>query len=452
LTDLLPPGLDLAGRRVLVLGAKVSGAEVARVLTERGASVLVSDAGPVGVELEGIEIESGSHDRAREELSSFDFVFASPGISPLRGFLADVIASGVPVVSELELAMRLTDAPVVAVTGTNGKTTVCRLAEQMGRQAGLDVYACGNLETKFITAAAEHPDADAFVVEASSFSLAFCESFHPRVAIVTSLAPDHLDWHGTFEHYRDSKAKIAAHQVAGELFLFPSSQPELESFAPRDGPFRAAFSDTRLSAGAWTQDGDVVVSLPSLELRAAGAGRLSARGAHFGADAAAAAAAMAFIGVDGPAVERARAAFTFDAHRLEPVGMLDGVRFVDDSVATNAHATIAALRSFSDPVVLIAGGRNKGIDLSPLRTEVDRLRAVIAIGEASAEVEAVFDGSTVFVPIATSMREAVAMAREQAKRGDVVLLSPACASHDMFSNYAERGDAFQAVCREAGVA
>jgi UDP-N-acetylmuramoylalanine--D-glutamate ligase len=220
----LPPGLDLAGRRVLVLGLAITGQEVARILAARGASVLASDAGDVDATIDGVEIESGGHVRARDELGTFDFVFASPGISPLRGFLSDVIVRDVPVISELELAVRLTDAPVVAVTGTNGKTTVCRLAERMGREAGLDVYACGNLETKFITAAFEHPDADGFVVEASSFSLFFCDTFHPRVAIVTNVAPDHLDWHGTFEHYRDAKAKIASRQTSGELYVYPASR------------------------------------------------------------------------------------------------------------------------------------------------------------------------------------------------------------------------------------
>jgi UDP-N-acetylmuramoylalanine--D-glutamate ligase len=375
----------------------------------------------------------------------------------LRGFLAEVIARGKPVVSELELGIALTGVPVVAVTGTNGKTTVCRLAERIGREAGLDVYACGNLETKFLTAAFEHPDADAFVVEASSFSLAFCETFHPRVAVVTSLAPDHLDWHGTFEHYRDAKARIAARQTPGELYLYPAAQPELENFAPSsDGPLRARFAGSPIvpsdGPGAWVDGDEIVVRVGDVALQAGGAEHLAARGEHFGGDAAAAAAAMAFLGVGSTAVESALSAFEFDPHRLEPVGSLNGVRFVDDSVATNAQATLAALRAFEEPIVLIAGGRNKGIDLGPLRSESGRLRAVVAIGEAADDVRAVFDPTGVFVSNAASMREAVAVAIELARAGDVILLSPACASHDMYSNYAERGRDFVAECRTAGVA
>jgi UDP-N-acetylmuramoylalanine--D-glutamate ligase len=447
----LPPGLDLTGRRVLVLGLGITGREVARILAERGASVFASDSGDAAADIDGVEIETGGHVRAEGELGSADFVFASPGISPLRGFLAEVIALGVPVISELELGVRITDAPVVAVTGTNGKTTVSRLAERIGREAGLEVYACGNLETKFITAADEHPNADVFVVEASSFSLAFCETFHPRVAIITNIAPDHLDWHGTFEHYRDSKAKITARQRHGELFLFPSSQPELADLAPAGGPKRVPFAGGRMTGeGAWAQGDGVGVRLGDLVLDASGASRLTARGSHFGADAAAAAAAMAFLGVTAGAIEGALRGFTFDSHRIEPVGERDGVRAVDDSVATNTHATLAALRSFDEPIVLIAGGRNKGIDLGPLRTAAGALRSVVAIGEAAADVARVFEGTGVFVSNATSMREAVAVALDAAKPGDVILLSPACASHDMFTDYAERGRAFRAACEELG--
>lgn len=449
----LPPGLDLAGRRVLVLGLAITGREVARILSARGASVLASDAGDVDAEIDGVDIETGGHVRARAELGTFDFVFASPGISPLRGFLSEVLEHRLPVISELELGVRLTTAPVVAVTGTNGKTTVSRLAERMGREAGLDVYACGNLETKFISAAFEHPDADAFVVEASSFSLQFCDTFHPRVAIVTNIAPDHLDWHGTFEHYRDAKARIAAKQVRGELYLYPSMQGELASFAPSAGPDRLPFGaepPSGMSDAAFVDGDDVVVRRGPSELRAPGASALVARGEHFGADAAAAAAAMAALGVGADAITRAMQRFTFDSHRLEPAGIRADVRAVDDSVATNTHATLAALRTFDHPVVLIAGGRNKGIDLGPLADEAGRLRAVVAIGEAAPEIARIFGGAGVFVGIASSMREAVAMSVEHARPGDVVLLSPACASHDMYANYAERGRAFREACAEVG--
>jgi UDP-N-acetylmuramoylalanine--D-glutamate ligase len=325
----------------------------------------------------------------------------------------------------------MTDAPVVAVTGTNGKTTVCRLIEHIGRQAGLRVFACGNLETKFVTAATEHPDADLFVVEAPSFALTFCETFAPKVAIVTSLAPDHLDWHGTFEHYRDSKARIAAHQTPDDLFLYPAAQPELAAFAPDHGAHRMAFTAANSDES--------------------GLEGFRKRGAHFADDAVAAMYAAQFCDVKDEDITDALKTFTFDRHRLERIGSRGDVDVYDDSVSANPLATLAALRTFDRPVVLIAGGRNKGNDLSVLADEGARIRSVIAIGEASGELTRVFTGIGKSVSIAPSMDEAVAMALDLASPGDAVLLSPSCASWDMFDGYADRGRAFREACLHLGV-
>lgn len=437
MTDLDHPAEAWAGRRVLVLGLGVTGVAVAEVLAANGAAVFASDSGDLSpsdaeaLAAAGIEVEFGGHTKARAELDTFDFVVPSPGISPLRGFLADVIANGKTVVSELELGAAMTDATVVAVTGTNGKTTVCRLLERIGRAAGRDAYACGNLETKFISAAAEHQDADMFVVEASSFALAFCEDFHPKVSIITSLAPDHLDWHGTFAHYRESKARIAAHQTPDDLFLYPREQPELASLAPDRGPKREAFSRDDFDDEAFA--------------------RFAERGPHFADDAAAAAKAASFLGISHEAVVAAMGDFGFDEHRLAPVGTKDGVRVIDDSVSANPLATVAALRAFDDPIVLIAGGRNKGLDLGPMAGEASRLRGVVAMGEAAPELVATFAQTTVPTKTVTSMGEAVSMALGMASPGDVVLLSPGCASWDMFNGYADRGRAFLEACRDAGV-
>ncbi len=434
----LPPGLSLGGRKVLVLGLRVTNTDVARVLAEHGADVFASEAGAVDditrTQLPGVEIESGGHAQAMERLHTFDFVVPSPGISPLRGPLAEIIDAGVPIVSELEIGAAMianSEATIVAVTGTNGKTTVCRLAERIGRAAGIETYACGNTETPFVTAADSNPRARVFVVEASSFRLAFADTFHPRVAVVTNLASDHLDWHGTFEHYRDSKAKIAARQGGDDLYLYPASQPELKDLAPPSGPTRVGFDARWLASNP-------------------GAGAV-ARGPHFAADAAAAALAMSFLGADDNAISEGLEGFVFDPHRLDPVGTLDGVSFVDDAVSANVDATLAALRSFDRPVVLICGGRNKGLDLRPLAQEARRLRAAVVIGESAPVLTEIFEGAKVLVKRAGSMDDAVTAALEESKEGDVILLSPACASHDMFTNYAERGAAFLAACQRLGV-
>lgn len=440
---------DMSGRRVLVLGLGVTGRSVARLLRGRGAEVLASDAGAIDeaevsdLRADGVDVESGGHERAAGRLDAFDLVVPSPGISPHRGFLGEVVERGVPVVSELDLAAEAAGAgSIVAVTGTNGKTTVCTLAELIGRAAGLRAIACGNNEVPFSAAVVDNSDADMFVVEASSFALYFCRSFRPRVAVITNLVPDHLDWHSTFEDYRDAKAHIAARQEAGDLFVYPFAQPELSGLAPEPGPERVGLEPP-------TGD-EMEVHVPGRTLRARGAAKLSARGRHFALDALAAATALAFLGAEAPAVEQALDSFRFAPHRLEPVGVRNGVRVVNDSVSTNPHATVAALRavggSLEGGVVLVAGGRNKGLDLSPLASEVASLKGVVAIGEAAEEIARTYSSVEVTVKTVGSMNEAVGVALDWAVEGDVVLLSPACASHDMFSGYADRGRAFLEAC------
>ena len=452
------PAFEVSGRRVIVLGLGITGRSVASVLARRGASVLASDAAVVGsanvAELrdEGIDVETASHERAARELSTVDFVVPSPGISPHRGFLYEVVRSGVRIVSELDIGAALTTTPIVGVTGTNGKTTVCLLAEGIARAHGMQAFMCGNTEYPFISAVDEHADADLFVVEASSFRLAFCETFHPRVSVITNLAPDHLDWHATLDEYRSSKARVAARQDRDDLFVYPYDQSELSELAPPDGPERLPFGNGPIDMrrAAWFDGDDIVVRLDERSVVAHGAGTVAERAPHFASNAAAAAAALVFMGAASADVEGALRSFEVAQHRLEPVGTLNGIRVIDDSVAANAHATVAALRRF-DRVVLIAGGRNKGIDLSPLAGEASRIKAVVALGEATEELGDVFAATGVPVKPVGTMREAVDVAIGQAEAGDVVLLSPACASLDMFRNYADRGRQFVEACRAAGV-
>jgi UDP-N-acetylmuramoylalanine--D-glutamate ligase len=318
---------------------------------------------------------------------------------------------------------------------------------------------CGNTVVPFVSAAAEHPDADLFVVEASSFRLMFCRTFHPRVSVITNLAPDHLDWHATLDEYRQAKSLVAARQSRDDLFLYPDAQPELASMAPEGGPSCVPFGVDPIDDGdaAWFESDEIVVRFGDRTVRAGGVAALAARGRHFAADAAAAAAALVFLGSRPDSVERALASFEVAHHRLEPVGTLNGVSVVDDSVSANAHATVAAIRHVSFDrtsqarVVLIAGGRNKGIDLTPLATMAAQIKCVVAIGEASEELATVFADSGVPVKIVGSMNEAVGVALSEARAGDVVLMSPACASFDMFRGYADRGRAFVEACRAHGV-
>lgn len=440
--------LGLRGRTVVVLGLGKTGVVVAGALERAGARVLASDRReevPEAAALSdsGVDVELGGHDRAMEWVEEADLVVPSPGIPPHAPPLARALEAEVPVASEIEVASRLCDAPVVAVTGTNGKTTTCRLVGAVLLADGRDAVVCGNIGEPFLEAVVERPAAEVFVVEVSSFQLFFCSAFHPRVAVITNIAPDHLDWHGSMDAYRRAKGRIAARQGPSDAFVHPAGSDEIAELAPQGGPRRLAFGpDPVAGEGVWAEGEALVARLGGREERFGSLGALAARGGPFVEDGLAAAAAALDLGADPDAVGRALAGFVPDHHRVEPVGERGGVRFVDDSKATNPHAAAAALRTF-DGVVLIAGGRNKGLDLSPMAAEPGRLRAVVAIGEAADDVARAFAGSGVPVERAGEMDDAVRRAHAAASPGGVVLLSPGCSSWDAYESYAQRGRAFR---------
>lgn len=422
--------LELPGRRVLVLGLAASGRAAVRVLRDHGAEVFASDAGqPSGAHDLGVEVELGSHAHAMGRLSSFDLVVPSPGIPPSSEVLAAAVDRGVPVWSEVELAARLARAPLIAITGTNGKTTVTQMVGGIARAAGLRAEVCGNIGDPFVGRAHDASDADVFVVELSSFQLHFCHELRPRVAVLTNLAPDHIDWHGSFSAYRDDKARISARQGGGDTFVYPAAQPELARLAPAPGPALVAYDGT---------------SAPPAALTGA-----RAAGEPFVQDALAASAAARAYGIGDDAIVAALEGFAPDHHRIELVAEVDGVPYYDDSKATNAHAAVAAIGRF-DRVVLIAGGRDRSGDLGRLASVAERIVAAVTIGEAGPSVAEALGAAGVPVKPAGSMAEAVAIAHELAGRGDVVLLSPACASFDMFTSYADRGRRFADAVRDLG--
>ena len=431
------------GERAVVVGAGVAGSAAARVLLAEGATVRVSESGTTRPGLselraEGIEVLEGGH--APGHLDGATLVVSSPGVPPRAEILTWARERGIPVWGEMELGARLVRVPYLAVTGTNGKTTTTGMLAACLWAAGLDAVACGNIGRPFPTAAMEPHDA--LVVEVSSFQLATQTSFHPRVSVLLNLAQDHLDWHGSFDAYAAAKAGVFALQGAGDVHvgnlddeaaaaLSRSAPCEVRWFtvgepAQGDG---AAFRDGRLTAGWSGADlGALVIDTPAMR-----------------ADAAAAATAAHAFGVGDDAIVEGIGSFAPEPHRGESVATVDEVRFVDNSKATNPHATIAAVGE-ADGVVLIAGGDAKGIDLSPLASLAPRLAGVIAIGSSAAEVRTVFEGR---VPVreAGSIEEATRLAFAMASAGGTVLLAPACASWDMFRDYAERGDRFAAAAR-----
>jgi UDP-N-acetylmuramoylalanine--D-glutamate ligase len=311
--------------------------------------------------------------------------------------------------------------------------------------SGRRAVAAGNVGRPLIDAVAD--DVDVLVAEVSSFQLACSETFHPRVAIVLAISPDHLDWHGSYEQYVAAKARITAHQTPDDLLVFDADDADASAIAAGSRARRAGFSrHTDASEHAREVDG---------ELRAADGRVLAAVTAmrrafvHDRTNALAAATAALAVGATTAGVQDALANYATLPHRVALVGEAGGVRWYDDSKATNPDATLRALESF-DSVVLLAGGRNKGLDLGVLARAATRVRAVVAFGEAAPDVARAF-GDLVPVVTVGSMRDAVRAAADRARSGDAVLLSPACASFDAYANYGERGDDFAAEVRSITV-
>lgn len=433
-----------AGRRFLVVGAGVAGEAVARVLVEEGARVRVSEARaevPGADELSslGVDVRLGGH--APEHLEDVDVVVPSPGVPERAPVLRWAAERGLPVWSELDVGAHLCRAPYVAITGTNGKSTTTALVASMLIAAGLDAVACGNIGHPFAAAAREGHDA--LAVEASSFQLRFHHALRPRVSVLLNLAPDHLDWHGSMEAYAAAKARIFELQGPDDLHVGNAEDPRSAAVSRR-APCRVVWFRAGPPGPGEVGVRDGVVLL-GRERGAVELGRPATVSGAFVSNCAAAAAAALGFGLEPTAIAAGIERMRPLPHRGEEVARVGGVRFVDDSKATNVHAALHAIRGRRG-VVLIAGGMAKGVDLSPLAGAASSLVGVVAIGEAAPELARVFDG---LVPVRTagSMEEAVRIAHGMAPAQGTVLLAPACASWDMFRDYAERGDRFAAAAR-----
>ncbi|HMC78992.1 MAG TPA: UDP-N-acetylmuramoyl-L-alanine--D-glutamate ligase [Acidimicrobiia bacterium] len=430
----------------LVVGLGVTGEAVARRLAADGPVTVVDDnpSGPGFAERAaalaalGVTVVGAP---AAEQLAALiaaaDLVVPSPGVPESHPVYGLAGRAGVPLRSEIELAGAAArrGLPLVAVTGTNGKTTVTTLVAAMLTAEGLRAVAAGNIGRPLLEAV--HDDVDVVVAEVSSFQLRFTEQFRPRVAVFLNVAEDHLDWHPTFEYYVAAKARIFANQAGDDLLVFNADDEAVAGVAER-APARSVAFTLRSGRDAWRVEGDGLVRPDGARFMSVA--ELARAGPHDVANALAAAAVAADLGTSDDALRSVLGSFAGLPHRVTPVGQSGGVTFVDDSKATNPHAALAALAGF-DSVVLLAGGRNKGLDLGVLRREAGRIRAVVAIGEAAGEVEACFAGLRP-VRRAGSMAEAVRLGAELARPGDTVLLSPACASFDWYSGYAARGDDF----------
>ena len=471
-----PLDAPLANRRVLVVGAGRTGVAVAKFAATRRAVVTLTDARPADkLALEGlpgsVRIEGGGH--VMSSFLSTELIVLSPGVPPT---LPEVVAAkqqGVPITGEVELAARFIEAPIVAITGTNGKSTVTSLCGEIAIATGRPTFVGGNLGTPLIECVGTDAAMQQGIVvcEVSSFQLETVDRFHPRAAVLLNITPDHLDRHGSMTAYGDAKMRVMRNLGAGDVFVWNEDDAECAAaYARHVGGWlpTLTYSTRGRPAHRWQQDlGDGVVSVevggwiegdtmvlrlpptdtsqPTVEERY-DARELQLVGRHNLGNALAAFLAMRGAGLaTADEVRIGAARFRPLSHRMELVGEGKGVRFYDDSKGTNVAAVVASLDGFPRPFILIAGGRDKGGSYAPLREVLQRNmpRGVVLIGEASDKIASAIEGTT---PIhrAVTMEDAVARAAALAGDGDAVVLSPACSSYDMFDNYEHRGRVFRA--------
>ena len=440
--------MKLRDKNVLIVGFERTGEALCRFLLDRGARIRVTEkkaAKAFGDKVRtwterGVLFETGGH--RPESFLGADLIIPSPGVPPLPEILA-AREKGVPVISEIELAYLFLRGKIVAITGSNGKSTTTTLVHSILRDAGLKARLAGNIGTPLISFVDKSRDDDIYVTEISSFQLEYTERFTPAVAAILNVSENHIDWHKTFDNYFGAKKKLVLRQGREGIAVLNRDNPLVWSLAGEAASEVYGFSrKRRLRRGAFVEDGWVVVRDGRPE-RILPTSRITLPGTHNQENVLAAALIGHLLGVPAPALRRSILAFRGLEHRLEDVLRVKGVRFVNDSKATTVDATLKALASFDRPIVLILGGRGKGGDFSPLRSGVrKRVRSVVLVGEAADKIETAL-GGVVPVDRVSNYRDVVRKAFERAVRGDVILLAPACTSWDMFKDFEERGRTFK---------
>ncbi len=429
-----------------------SGIAAARVLTRLGAIVTVTDVKPeaelgsVLAGLQGLKLPKIFGCQPEVSPAKYEMLVVSPGIPLTIPPIKAAYQQGIEVIGELELAYRLSPAPMAAITGTNGKTTTTALLGQILRDAGREALVGGNIGTPLVEDVLNLTGQEIVVAEVSSFQLETAPTFRPRVAAIINLTPDHLDRHGTMENYLLTKTNIFANQTTEEVTVLNYDDPALRGVADRC-PGRVIFTSQRekLSTGVFV-DGDWMVARLNGQVKPVlPVGEIAIKGKHNLENALVAVAAALALEVPPDALARTLRSFPGVEHRLEFVAEINGVRYINDSKGTNPDASIKALEAYDLPLVLIAGGKNKGSDFTEFARKIkEKAKSLVLVGQAANDIRrAVKKTGFGNIHQAATFPETVKIAAAQALPGDVVLLSPACASWDMFNNFEERGNLFK---------
>jgi UDP-N-acetylmuramoylalanine--D-glutamate ligase len=445
----LKPGFDLAGKRVLVVGLARTGVAAALFAAGCGAIVTATDAKQEGEMTEtaakmrksGVRLELGGH--ARTTFLEQDVVVISPGVPVNIPPLALARSRGVAVWSEIELAWRFLRGRLVAITGSNGKTTTTSLVAHILKSSGVPTLIGGNIGVPLVSLIEASTDSTVTVAEISSFQLEATEAFRPDIAVLLNLTPDHLDRHASFEDYADAKMRMFENQLERDAAVLNADDPEVTRRMPSKSQVFWFSRQKRVAAGAFLRDDQIVFRDDGKETIIARRDEIPLRGEHNVENVLAGCAAAYLAGASPAAIANGIRTFRGVEHRLEFVAEIRGVKFYNDSKATNVDAALKAIEAFPGGLIVILGGKDKGSPYTPLRQPLhERARLAILIGEAADKIAADLSDA-VSIARAGTLERAVEMAMEEAQPGDVVLLAPACSSFDQFENYEQRGSSFK---------
>jgi len=436
-------------RKVGIIGMARSGVAAALLIMDQGGIPFVSDIQSekdLSAQLKilannKIEYETGGH---TDKLLKSDFIILSPGVPSTVKIIEKIRAEGIPIFSEIELSSWFCRGKIIAITGSNGKTTTTTLIGEIIKNAGLKVEVCGNIGRPFAEAVKHIPHDGYAVVEVSSFQLEMIEDFAPHIALILNLTPDHLDRYDSFDLYKKAKYQITINQKTSDYLILNAEDKVIAADKISTSAEKIYFSHNRiLPTGVFQRGGSLVGFAEGKEQQIIETAKIKIPGPHNLQNAAAAGLATILLGIKPEVIAETLKSFAGVEHRLENVGSSAGINFVNDSKATNVDSVCYALRSLGTPIHLIAGGRDKGGDFGPIiKYGENNIKNIVLIGEAR---EKVFDqlGKSFAVLFADSMQEAVQKLFELASPGDTILLSPACASFDMYDNFEHRGRAFK---------
>ncbi|MGX6442039.1 UDP-N-acetylmuramoyl-L-alanine--D-glutamate ligase [Neobacillus sp. K501] len=433
-------------KKILVLGLAKSGVTAAALLHKLGAFVTVNDKKPLsenpeaqGLLEQGIKVICGEHPVELLD-EGFELIVKNPGIPYQNPIIEGAIEKGIPVLTEVELAYQISEAPFIGITGTNGKTTTTTLVYEMLNEGHKNPLIAGNIGTVASGVAQEATEENQIVIELSSFQLMGIDTFKPKIAIITNLYDAHLDYHGTRMEYVKAKANIAKNQTKADYLIVNADQEEVLEIARQSKASIIPFSTKKvLDKGAYIKDGWISFNGENVML----VKDIALPGVHNLENILSAMAAAKLTGVDNEAIIQVLKTFTGVKHRLQYVAELDGRKFYNDSKATNTLATMNALKAFQAPIILLAGGLDRGNEFDELIPYLKQVKALITFGQTAAKIERVGrDAGIKRILRVDNVEKAVPAAYDYSEAGDVILLSPACASWDQYKTFEVRGDIF----------